>query len=86
MLFVYAGGMKPAVDVVGIGAAAEAGDAAAAALYRKLGEFRLDGAHCYDPNEVRGCTGWVRRRSVWGLGRILLIPRPCVFMCRRSGG
>jgi hypothetical protein len=51
MLFVSADGATPPVDVVGT--ASGTSDTAAAALYTKLREFRLDGAHCYDPNEER---------------------------------
>jgi hypothetical protein len=77
MLYVSAGGVRPELDVVGIGDGDNSvtGDAddAAAALYGKLGNFRLDGAHCYDPNEVR--MWWVRVQVGVGAPCIELTPR-----------
>lgn len=52
MRFVISGA-QPDMDVIDITAAAEGSKAtSAAALNSKLANFRLDNAHCYDPNEV----------------------------------
>ena len=55
MLFVSSGA-EPDLDLVdicgGAGAEATPGSSCAAAFYSKLAEFRLDNAHCFDPNEV----------------------------------
>ena len=66
MLFVSAGGGAPPLDVVGIQpnqtmrcsiglsiGGSEGSDEVVAELYEELRDFKLDGAHCFDPNEVR---------------------------------